>query len=394
METKFTLGTVLDIIFSYTTTGPRKLAEQYVDRHRSLIYKWRLDQAFPTKELFPGIIEFAVRESSESSHQAMRGRIDACILSSSLSSARKQQIMEEESFRNYLMNVFNELAILWREKGDTVDSPEKNGLEATVFSVIPRVAEDEEKLVSLQTGEAQTEDIPLNPEPEHPRSGEFAIHITLSHTTLLTMFLAAVACFAGDGLWAVLSWALGWPGDAWMRGGGLPAFLWGLLFALPVVELAMLSLRGRGPRGVGKKGRLLLAAGFTAAGGMAALLLALSAPGLFLAGQAGSAVRDLLLVFISAFVMTFLPILTLLALLRFPRVRTVPFLLMELGPALMCTLFSFPVVLTGTWFDKAFWLGGFLAGAAAKLMMFFAVWLTLKGYPDEIGMDFFRVPQV
>ena len=394
METKFTFGTVLNFILSYTSAGPKQLADYYVNRHRSLVYKWKLDQAFPSKELFPGIIEFAEKESRESTQPAMRSQIDACIRSSGLSSMRKQQIIEEDSFQDYLLNVINELAILWREKGDTLDLPEKDESDPPDSPVKLCAAEDDEKDALPQPAMVQAENTQLQPVPEQPRPIELAIHITFSNMILLNIFLAAAACLAGDGLWAALSWVLRWPNDAWTQGGGLQAFLWGLLFTFPVVALAMLSLRGKGSPVIGKNNRLLLTVGFTTAGGVAALLLALSAPGRLLGGQDVSALNKIFLVFVSALVMTFLPTLTLLALLRFPKIGAIPFLLMELGPAFLCILFALPTILAGTWLGGAFWLGGFLAGGAAKIAMYFAVWQILKGYPDEIGMPFFSIPQV
>jgi hypothetical protein len=379
METKFTFGRVLNIFFSHMTAGASELADRYVYRDRTLIYKWLRDRAFPSRPLIPDIIRFAMDKSSEATRPIIRSRINECIAFSDLSPAQKQELIQEEAFPDYLLNVINALAVLWKK--DKGGGAEENESEAANLPPVTTCSsEDERQDVPPAICAAPPEDSPQPPAWDSPHQADRAIHITFSYETLLNIFLAAIACVAGDGLWVVLAWMLRWPGNAWMQGGGLPAFLWGLLFAFPVMTLALLPPRGAGPHRIGPGGKLLLAGGFSAAGGTAGFLLAQAGLGELFAGWgAAPAAKEILLVFISALVLTFLPTLALLALLRFPKTGTVSFLLMEFGPALLCVLFALPAILAGGRSGGTFWLGGFLAGAAAKLAMYLFVRRVLKG---------------
>jgi hypothetical protein len=108
-----------------------------------------------------------------------------------------------------------------------------------------------------------------------------------------------------------------------------------------------------------------------------------------LGGQAASALNEILLVFISALVMTFLPALTLLMLLRFFQrsERTLP----PDGacPASLCVLFALPAILSGIWPVGAFWLGGFLRVRCQACDVSCRL-ADYEGIPDKIGNELFQ----
>ena len=75
MEEQFTFGVVLKIIFKYIQASPAVLAEQYVDRDRTLVYKWLRGASSPPKRLFPDIIRFVTENSSEPMRALIRAEI-------------------------------------------------------------------------------------------------------------------------------------------------------------------------------------------------------------------------------------------------------------------------------------------------------------------------------
>lgn len=381
METKFTFGAVLDILFTYTTAGASALADFYIERDRTLVYKWRHDKAFPSRPLFPGIIRFVMDKSSEATRPVIREKINGCIESSALTPAQKQELISEKVFPDYLLNVINALAVLWKlDKSGGDDENESDAAER--LSVSALIAETDGKDASPETISASAEDAASLPASGDPRQTKLTVHINFSHSAIFNIFLAFAACLLGDGLWAALAWALRWSSDVWTRGGGGPSFIWGLLFALPIIVLAMLPPRGEGSRGTKRRDMILFAGSFSAAGGAAGFLLAKARLGeLITQWVAVLVAKEIVLVFISALVMTFLPTLVLLALLRFPKIQSPIFFLMELGPALLCVLFALPAVFAGAWHGGAFWLGGYIAGAAARLGMYLSVRHILKRYP-------------
>jgi hypothetical protein len=89
------------------------------------------------------------------------------------------------------------------------------------------------------------------------------------------------------------------------------------------------------------------------------------------------------LVFISALVLSFFPLLILLALLRFPKTTPRAFLFLEFCPALLCLLAALPTLLSGRPPIGQVWLGGLFAGLALKVLMFVSVRTVLKAIPAQ-----------
>lgn len=58
-------GDILKIVFDHIHESPRTLAEMYIDRDRSLVYKWLNHTALPTKKLIPGIVRFICDNTNE-----------------------------------------------------------------------------------------------------------------------------------------------------------------------------------------------------------------------------------------------------------------------------------------------------------------------------------------
>jgi hypothetical protein len=187
MEMQFTLGAVLDILFRHTAAGASELADHYVYRDRTLIYKWGHGRAFPPRPLFPDIVRFAMDKSSEAIRQLIRGEIDQRIAVSGLSSGQKEELLREDAFQDYLLGVLCALAVLWkRDRGGAADEG--------VQTESPAADEKSSAADAAPSGDL--------------RSPDRVIQISLSSAAVRNALMAAAACLVGDGLWAALAWAL------------------------------------------------------------------------------------------------------------------------------------------------------------------------------------------
>ncbi len=382
MKTKFTFGVALKIIFKYIQAPPAVLAERYVDRDRTLIYKWLRDAAFPSKKLIPDIIRFVMECSGEPVRGLIRMEMDRHMSESGLDTQLKNMLNEKSDFADYLEGVFSLMAA---EKA--LEKRPKQA-ELTQFTKTQNQVED--------PSPAETPEKPL--QSQVPASDGHEIHIRLTSAAMTKIGFSLLAAMSGEILWAITAYALRWPYALEAAYNGAPVFpffLRGFLI-LPIVFFAMMSLRKETPfidvlPGLRK---MVYIGSYALAGGIGGLLLA--GPGLknLAEGLLWAPVpQAALLVFIRALVLSFLPMLVLLTLLRFPRITAGTFLLLEFGPALLCVMVALPALLSGVPPAGRVWLGGFFPGFALSLLMFVSARIVFKEHTGIIKLTFPKIPQ-
>ena len=110
MDERFTFADALKIVFKYIPSSPSVLAEQYVDRDRTLVYKWLRGSAFPSKKLFHHIIRFITEHSSEPVSYLIRAEMNQSIANSPLINRFDKANDDETTFADYLESLFSLLA--------------------------------------------------------------------------------------------------------------------------------------------------------------------------------------------------------------------------------------------------------------------------------------------
>ena len=368
MEAKFTFGIALKIIFKYIQAPSSVLAERYVDRDRTLVYKWLRGTAFPPKKLFPDIIRFVTENANEPVRRLIRSEMDQCLSEAGLSEKLKELTGEKSDIADYLESVFS---LLTAEKALQKDRIQPEASEPPEAQNLPGPS-----LVLM--------------------SAERAVHIRLTASSMVNIGLALLAAISGEILWLIIAYAIGWPYAPEIPYGAvsvLPAFFRGILI-LPAIVFVMLRKEYPSIKALSKTQKLTYIGCYALAGGIGGLLLA--GPGLetlvggFLPAPIPQAA---FLIFIHALVLSFLPMLSLLALLRFPRINPGAFLFLEFGPALLCALTALPVLLSGQLPLGRVWLGGFFPGVALILLMSASVRIVFRGYPGTIKLAFSEIPQ-
>lgn len=382
METRFTFGSVLKIIFKYIQARPSVLAEQYVYRDRTLIYKWLRDTVFPPKMLFPDILRFVMERSSEPVRGLIRMEMDRYISETDLEARFKKTLDEKSDFEEYLNSVFCLLSAVKIEKVPKYTEITEPS-ETPNQPILPPA--DEKPAPSFQ--------------PPIAAPAERTIHIRLTSAAMITIGFALLAAISGEILWGIIAYALQWsyaPGELYHAASGLPAFLWGFFHVVPVAVFGMLSIRKAAPlmRALSGFKKLEYIGCYALAGGIGGVLLA----GSGLSGMAQSltsvpTLQGAILVFIRALVLSFFPLLILLALLKFPKTTPFGFLFLEFCPALLCLLAALPTLLSCPLSTGQVSLGGFFAGFVLKVLMFVSIRTVLKVYPGTIKLAFSEMPQ-
>lgn len=188
-------GQVLALIFRDIQESPRTLAEIYLNRDRTLVYKWLHDRARPSKLLIPGIVAFVVEKTCEPVRLQLRHDLDTLVSASGLRPEIVDRLLGTPAFESYLEEVL--LVSISRSSGD--------GPSTRPVSWGGRV-------VSLRE---------------------------------LGFGLLAVL---GSGiLWNGLNRLLGWTyymGGSGREPRGLAAALWGLTVSLPILGAALAATRG------------------------------------------------------------------------------------------------------------------------------------------------------
>lgn len=202
MESKaLSCGKVLAVIFRNLHESPRVLAEHYLDRDRTLVYKWLHDKARPSKSLIPKIVAFVASKAREPLRLQIRHELDLLVSASGLGPEVVAGLARTEGFEAYL----EDLLLLAVSQGPGADP------EAPIAAAGPRRART----------------IPIR-----------------------ELSLGALAILGSGILWNGINRLLGW---AFYMGGtgkeprGLTAALWGLTISLPILVIALLAARGDPP---------------------------------------------------------------------------------------------------------------------------------------------------
>ncbi len=388
----FTFGSVLQIIFKYVPAPPSVLAEHYVDRDRTLVYKWLRDSAFPPKKLLPDIVRFVTERSGETARGLLRLELERYIAETGLDPELRQSLAEKTDFREYLDGVFCLLAA--GKTPEKLPKPRQAGEESP-----PPPPPPDWNPASYAVPPAATPRPAFSPAAEAPAAPDEApdgdiLHIRLKVSALIGAGLALSSAAAGEILWGVCAAALGWPGTPGALppdAASLPAFFWGFLQAAPAVAAALCFPFGESGA-AGRLWKILYFCGCALAGGLGSLLLAGSGLGRLAEGLfAAPALRGVFLAFVNAFILSFFPPLVLLALRRFPRTSPGAFLLLEFGPALLCLAAALPGLLTGELPDGQVWLGGFFPGFLLKICLYVSVRASLRERPGGLRPPYLAI---
>ncbi len=102
---RFSCGGILGIIFRHIKESPRTLAELYIFRDRSLVYKWLHDSVTPFKGLVPGIVTFVMEKSCEPVRLSIRKELEDYVHASGLRPEIVAQLVGTAPFRKFLEDI-------------------------------------------------------------------------------------------------------------------------------------------------------------------------------------------------------------------------------------------------------------------------------------------------
>lgn len=199
----FSPGGILRVIFRYVTESPRVLAEQYLYRDRTLVYKWLHDSATPSKGMVAGIVAFVMDRACEPVRLSLRRELEGYVSSGGLDPAIAAGLVATASFEAFLRDSL---------------------------------------LLALSLPDVE------GSSPGRPPS---ASGPTKRSLPLAELGLALLAVLGSGILWNATNRLLGWTyymGGEGREPQGLAAALWGLSVALPLILAAMAARSGDGNR--------------------------------------------------------------------------------------------------------------------------------------------------
>jgi hypothetical protein len=404
-SSNITFGKLLQIIFRYLNESPKVLAEFYIDRDRTLVYKWLRHKGLPSKKLIPGIIRFVTEKSSESERQLISDEIRALVANSGLCDAIKSSILSITDFRRLLEEAISlsitgsnamregrsiragsdvscgsDVPCELKHEAPADGSPfmdtgsaretaggSNNGAciaEQDSAAVLPQISTDASLLAANSSVAAGT-------------SSKY----TVSAGNILYALLAALT---GGLLWNLLNTVLGL--RIYMGGSGptgFLSFLWGITVSFPVILFALFSLKSGNIRqtarqpskaGLYRTGMIPV---YTIVGGLTGLLFYNSSiRTLIESGNLRYEIQESFIVLAFASVVSLPPYLAVLLVYRVPVQKR-----------LLLPSFLFPVVLTGLAVASTFVVHapvheinqfrGFIAGFSLRLSMYIVLRLIL-----------------
>jgi len=323
-ECKFTWGGVLRIVFDSVNQSPAHLSEFYIDRDRSLVYRWLRDEAAPTSKLLPDIVRFVKESSVVAERLKLKTDMDAYINLSSLSEQVKNALIMEDDFEKYITAALR-IALSERKK--------KQPAETAPRIVIP----------------------------------------------LLTIVFALLAALLGGLIWNILNHLFDWPfymGGSGNEPTGILAFIWGITVGVPVIVFALLSLRMVKPASTmfTQRDRRLAVVFYSLAAGAAGFIFYNSGFRSFVEGFGYSyGLQEIVIVVVYAALLSILPFLSVFALLRFPKIAKGMLIVVLSAPVLLSVMSVWGTVLVNRPEGEVAQLRGFLVGLLLRLAMFTAV---------------------
>ena len=326
---KFTWGGVLRVIFNSVSKSPAHLAEFYIDRDRTLVYRWMRDEAAPPYKLLPDIIRFVTESSISAERIMLRLEMDAYILSSSLSDEIKEGLSGEEDFEKYITGVLR-MALAER----------RNKSPATP----PRIT------------------VPLK-----------------------SIIFALLAAVSGGLIWNVINHLLSlgfYMGGSGNEPIGTLAFVWGLTLGVPVIAFALLSLKAKptSPVNAPIYDWRLVAAIYSVAAGAVGFIFYNSGFRGFIEGLGYAyGLQEIIIVIVYSALLSFPPLLSVFALLRFQKTGWRLLATIIAAPVLISVLSVLGTALVDRPEPEVAQLRGFLVGLVLRLTMFIAVRIVLSG---------------
>jgi len=405
---KLTFGMILQTVFRNINETPSMLAEFYIDRDRTLVYKWMRDTASPAKKLVPEIIRFIVENTGEPARIKIKSELDKVIAAADFPVDLKNALLGSPDFENYL-NGMIALALTKRkdeaapkpldepsgEPGSIVIAPSWEP-DRIIFTssgdsdiALPAPTEVSSSAVPVQIGES--DNTALAP------SGEFGSAVPAksddsgSTVPVTNIVFAVLAATVGGLLWSFVANALGLlyaMGRMGREPTGFMTFFWGICSLSPVIICAAISLWREKPTakslcGPGKAGYIIA---YTLACGIGGLLFYGSGFGGFIEKlNIGHVLQEITYVFVLSLVLSFLPVLAVLLLMRFPKMKPSAFIFIEFFPAAMCV--SAVMILALVNQPEVSQLRVFLIGFIMRLAMYITIRIVLRGYPDDISID-------
>ncbi|HEY9062947.1 MAG TPA: hypothetical protein VIO64_20985 [Pseudobacteroides sp.] len=98
---------IIEIILKTTKKNTNFLADVYLLKDASIVYKWKNRKVIPRNEDIERIVSFAQKESSDAQRRIIRERIEHLIANSSLNEDMKEFLFSKEEFSDFLMEALN-----------------------------------------------------------------------------------------------------------------------------------------------------------------------------------------------------------------------------------------------------------------------------------------------
>lgn len=331
----FTPGFVLGILFDNTTKGQKYFADFYINRDRTLVYKWINDTAILPKKHVPDVVRFVLDHTSPSVRLQIKSEIQHAIYVSCLCEESKSSLFLIENFDNYLSEVL-------------------------LHAISMRITERHSK-----------QSIPAENHKEVPYKEKNLV------SAIVYAFLVPIT---GGILWNIfnhifcLRFFMGGSGN---EPSGITSIIWGVLTAIPVIVFSLLSLEQEiTPINARTKGFLIFL--YSLGGGLGAFVFYNSGFRNYIESFGlAYGYQECIIAGFYALVVSNFPLVVL-----FPVFRLTSEPLKTLFILILLPLFATVLAVLGTWLVnrpeiEIAQLRGFLVGIVLRLCMFVVVRIYL-----------------
>jgi hypothetical protein len=338
-------GGILRIVFRHIKESPRTLAELYVYRDRTLVYKWLHDDATPPKGLVPGIVAFAMERSCEPVRLIIKSELDAYVAASGIDSEIAALLAATAPFQKFMEDLLHFAISLPSEPGP---SRERAG----------------------------------RPEADPAAGAGSGGGWGNPSVPLAELGLALLALLGSGILWNGVNRLLGWThymGGIGREPRGTAAAAWGLALTLPAILIAMAARRrsgGQAPRG-GRYGAIAIPPLYSLSGMVGALAFYDSGLRAQVEGlRLGYGLQELAIAFAFAALASLPPFAVIMAGWKAAKTRPLAALGYALLPPLLVSAAVSFTLLVDRPVAELEQLRGFLAGLMLRIGMYFAA----RGY--------------
>jgi hypothetical protein len=341
----FSSGGILRIVFRHINESPRTLAELYVYRDRTLIYKWLHDSATPSRGLVPGIVAFVMDKACEPVRLSIKSELDDYIAAAGIRAEIAALLAATTPFQKFMEDLLHFAISLPPAPVPSLDSASRPDAAPAVGA--------------------------------RSRGGWGQLSIPSAELGL------ALLAVLGSGLvWNGVNRLLGWTyymGGSGREPRGWAAAVWGLALALPVILIAMAARRRAGGKAAlgGRSGAIAIPTLYSLSGVAGALAFYDSGLRPWVEGLSlAYAFQELAIAFAFASLVSLLPFAVIMAGWSSGGPRPFAALGYSLLPPLLVSAsvsFTFLVDRPVAELEQ---LRGFLAGLMLRLGMYFAA----RGY--------------